>query len=123
MSMDHRAFVSVVAEAFCASLKADMDKNKAGNYACFEFCGDDAKYLAMFTRLPDGKTPMELHAECKAEVERLRSLLERIDTECGNDTPHGYIQRMIYDELNPPNSLLDGPTTIPAPAAGEGEGK
>ena len=81
MPFDFNAFTTIVAAGFAQALKEDMDEHGVGNYVAFDLSTEGGdKYLAMFTRMPDGKTPMELHAVAMAENAELRAYVDRLRT-------------------------------------------
>lgn len=101
--IDLPAMLSVLLECLAAGIHADMESKGAGNYAAFQLSdGNGNRFMALFTKLPDGKTPMELHAEAQAEVKRLRAAIERAlaDEESGTGwgpdvTVCGYLREAL----------------------------
>ena len=61
-----------------------------GDVVCRECGREQSEYIVGLERA---------HADAKTEVDRLRSVIERIDDECGGDVSPGYIQSIARHAL------------------------
>jgi hypothetical protein len=103
MAFDHKTFITLMVQAFAAALKADMDEAGCNNYACFKLSTEDgSRYLATFTKIPEGKTPVEMHEEAMAEVARLRDIINKIRNESSGDCNQTILS--MCDEAMTPNA-------------------
>lgn len=101
---DSDAFIHVVVEALASALQSKMDAEGVNNYAAFSMQNAVGNhYLAMFTRLPDGKTPMQMQADAESECERLRTLFRAVLIATDSEMMDGDFARQCAERALYPN--------------------
>lgn len=72
------AMVNVLLTSLAAGLYDSMVEAGVGNYTGFTLDDNEGhEFLALFTLMPDGKTPMQMHTEAVEEINRLQNLLRK----------------------------------------------